>query len=120
MIVSYRAMTHSNDAQCRPVRLDQYVNQDPRLIFKTRVVFKARLLFEENSVYNGLRQSKRSLRRRFPPALLDGEVVCESVVSSTWYVLYRRSALSSATTCTCLVARSLGFRKGRQEGSPAP
>jgi len=40
-------MTHSNDAQCRPVRLDQYVNHDPRLIFKTRLVFKARLLFEE-------------------------------------------------------------------------
>jgi len=40
-------MTHSNDAQCRPVRLDQYVNHDPRLIFETRLVFKARLLFEE-------------------------------------------------------------------------
>jgi len=37
-------MTHSNDAQCRPVRLDQYVNQDPRLIFKTRLVFTARPL----------------------------------------------------------------------------
>jgi len=33
--------------QCIPVRLDQYVNQDPRLIFKTQLVFKARLLFEE-------------------------------------------------------------------------
>ena len=22
-------MTHTNDAQCRPVRLDQYVNHDP-------------------------------------------------------------------------------------------
>jgi len=40
-------MTHSNDTQCRPVRLDQYVNQDPRLIFKTRLVFKAWLLFDE-------------------------------------------------------------------------
>ena len=44
MIVSYRAMMHCNDAQCRPVRLEQYVNQDPRLIFKTRLVFKARPL----------------------------------------------------------------------------
>ena len=34
-------MTHTNDAQCRPVRLDKYLNQDPRLIFKTRLVFKA-------------------------------------------------------------------------------
>jgi len=40
-------MTHTNDAQRRPVRLDQYVNQDPQLIFETRLVFKARLLFEE-------------------------------------------------------------------------
>jgi len=38
-------MTRS--AECRPVRLDQYANQDPWLIFKTRLVFKARLLFEE-------------------------------------------------------------------------
>jgi len=37
-------MTHSNDAQGRPVRLDQYVNQDPRLTFKPRLVFKARPL----------------------------------------------------------------------------
>ena len=37
-------MTHSNDTQCRPVRLDQYVNQDPPLIFKTWLVFKARPL----------------------------------------------------------------------------
>ena len=37
-------MTHSNDVQCRPVRLDQYVNQDPQLTFKTRLVFKARRL----------------------------------------------------------------------------
>jgi len=44
MIVSYRAMTHSNDAQCRPVRLDQYVNQDPRLIFESPLVFKVRPL----------------------------------------------------------------------------
>ena len=51
LIVSYRAMTHSNDAQCRPVRLDQYVNQDPRLIFKARLVFKARLLFKEIRVF---------------------------------------------------------------------
>jgi len=27
--------------QCRPVRLDQYVNHDPRLIFETWLVFKA-------------------------------------------------------------------------------
>jgi len=40
-------MMHTNDTQCRPVRLDQYVNYDPRLIFKARLVFKARLLFEE-------------------------------------------------------------------------
>jgi len=33
--------------QCIPARLDQYVNHDPRLIFKARLVFKARLLFEE-------------------------------------------------------------------------
>jgi len=33
--------------QCIPVRLDQYVNHDPRLIFKARLVFKARPLFEE-------------------------------------------------------------------------
>jgi len=30
-----------------PARLDQYVNHDPRLIFKALLVFKARLLFEE-------------------------------------------------------------------------
>jgi len=30
-----------------PAILDQYVNHDPRLIFKARLVFKARLLFEE-------------------------------------------------------------------------
>jgi len=47
MRASYRAMTHANDAQCRPVGLDQYVNHDPRLIFETRLVFKARPLFEE-------------------------------------------------------------------------
>ena len=63
-------MTHTNDArQCIPVRLDQYVNHDPRLIqgpaciqgpasistitsdpqpvFEAWLVFKARLLFEE-------------------------------------------------------------------------
>jgi len=32
-------MTHSNDVQCRPVRLDQYVNQDIWLIFKAQLVF---------------------------------------------------------------------------------
>jgi len=31
MLASCRAMTHSNDAQCRPVRLDQDVSQDPGL-----------------------------------------------------------------------------------------
>jgi len=31
--------------QCRPVRLDQYVKQDPRLIFETRLVFE-----EKNTV----------------------------------------------------------------------
>ena len=40
-------MTHTNDAQCTPVRLDQYVSHDPRLILETLLVFKARLLFEE-------------------------------------------------------------------------
>jgi len=45
-LASYRAMTHINDAQTS-ARLDQYVNQDPQLIFKARLVFKARLLFEE-------------------------------------------------------------------------
>jgi len=25
---------------CRPVRLDQYVNHDPRLIFETRLLFE--------------------------------------------------------------------------------
>jgi len=40
-------MTHTNDAQCTPVRLDQYVNHDSWLIFETWLVFKARLLFEE-------------------------------------------------------------------------
>jgi len=57
-------MTHTNDAQCRPVRLDQYVNHDPpayirgpasistttsdpRPVFEARLVFKARLVFEE-------------------------------------------------------------------------
>ena len=33
--------------QCIPVRLDQYVNHNPRLIFEARLVFKARPLFEE-------------------------------------------------------------------------
>jgi len=33
--------------QCIPARLDQYLNHDPRLIFKARLVFKARLLFQE-------------------------------------------------------------------------
>jgi len=37
-------MTHR---QCRPVRLDHDVNQDPRLIFEARLVFKARLVFEQ-------------------------------------------------------------------------
>jgi len=37
-------MMHTNDAQCRPVRLDQYVNHDPRLIFEIQLVFKARPL----------------------------------------------------------------------------
>ena len=40
-------MMHTNDMQCRPVRLDQDVNQDPRLIFEARLVFKARLVFED-------------------------------------------------------------------------
>jgi len=43
-------MVHSNDAQCRPVRLDQYVNQDPRLIFKARLVFKARPLISTTTL----------------------------------------------------------------------
>ena len=37
-------MTHIKDAQCKPVRLDQYVNHDPQLIFDNRLVFKAELL----------------------------------------------------------------------------
>ena len=40
-------MTHTNDAQCKPIRLDQYVTHDPQLIFEARLVFKTRLLFEE-------------------------------------------------------------------------
>jgi len=41
-------MTHTNDArQCIPVRLDQYVNHDPRLIIKARLVFKARPLLAQ-------------------------------------------------------------------------
>jgi len=33
--------------QCIPARLDQYVNHDPRLIFKARLVFKARPLLAQ-------------------------------------------------------------------------
>ena len=33
--------------QCRPARLDQYVNHDSRLIFKARLVFKARPLLTQ-------------------------------------------------------------------------
>jgi len=37
-----RAMTHTMARrQCIPARLDQYVNHNPRLIFKARLVFKA-------------------------------------------------------------------------------
>jgi len=39
--------------QCIPVRLDQGVNHDPRLIFKARLVFKARPLLVQ------LRQTPR-------------------------------------------------------------
>jgi len=46
-------MTHR---QCILARLDQYVNHDPRLIFKARLVFKARLLFEEIRYTGGLFQ----------------------------------------------------------------
>ena len=38
--------------QCIPVRLDQYVNHDPRLIFEARLVFKAWLVFEEIRIEN--------------------------------------------------------------------
>ena len=72
MIALYRVRTHTNDAQCRPVRLGQYVKckpgppayiRDPaciqgpasigttmldsRPVFEARLLFKARLLFEE-------------------------------------------------------------------------
>jgi len=34
-------MTHTNDAQTvHTARLDQYVNHDPRLVFKARLLFK--------------------------------------------------------------------------------
>jgi len=33
-------VTHTTRRQCRPVKLDQYVNHDTRLIFEAQLVFE--------------------------------------------------------------------------------
>ena len=43
--------------QCVHVRLNQYVNHDPRLIFKDRLIFKARLVFKARPLLAQLRQT---------------------------------------------------------------